>query len=134
MKSPLLTQIGIAVLLWIVATALVIAIAPFIGALPLPVTVPLVTALFIVVGRVLTGVYVERSSNRRPFSGSRLGVVVVVVQQTLDAILVAAWGGRYPNTTIETNGPVLTLLLGGYAAFLLGAALVDVGRGETPGR
>lgn len=134
MNRTLSLQIGIAVLLWIVATALVIVAAPFIGALPLPLTVPAVVVLFVLVGRAFTAVYVERSRDRRPFSGLRLGGVVIVVQQILDAILVTAWGGRYPNTTLETNGPVLTLLLGGYAAFLLGAALIDVGRGQAPGR
>ncbi len=125
MDQDLLRRIGIAVLLWIVATATVIAVAPFVGALPLAVTVPAVVVLFVVVGRAFTAVYVRRSRAGGSLVGVRLGVVVVVVQQTLDAILVAAWGGRYPNTTIETNGPVLTLLLAGYAAFLLGSALVD---------
>lgn len=130
MNNALSTQVGIAVLLWIVATAAVIAIAPFIGAAPLFVTVPTVALLCIAVGRALTGVYVRRSRDRAPFSGARLGVAVVVVQQILDAVLITVWGGRYPNTTVETNGPVLTLLLAGYAAFLLGSALADTRRAE----
>ena len=125
MNKTLLAQVGTAVLLWIVATAAVIAIAPFIGTAPLPITVPAVIAACIVIGRAFTGVYLRRSRDRSPFPGARLGIAVVVVQQILDAILITAWGGRYPNTTVETNGPVLTLLLAGYAAFLLGSALVD---------
>ena len=125
MDKSLATQIGIAVLLWIVATAAIIALAPVIGALPLIATVPVAAALFVAVGRAMARVYVRRSRDERPFLGARLGLVVIVVQQMLDALLVTAWGGRYPNTTIETNGPVLTLLLAGYAAFLLGSALAD---------
>jgi hypothetical protein len=111
-------EIGGASAIWVVATAGVIALAPTLADAPATPTAVAVTALFtglgVLVGRLLPAGF-----------GTRLGIAVVIIGQLLDVVLVLAADGRYPRTDEAGSGRVLLLLLGGYAAFLLGALAGD---------
>ncbi|MFD7551696.1 hypothetical protein [Streptomyces sp. NPDC059816] len=104
--------------IWVAATAGVIALAPTLADTPATLTAAGVAAGFtgigVLVGRLLPAGY-----------GTRLGIAVVIVGQLLDVVLVLAAGGLYPRTDEGGSGRILLLLLGGYAAFLLGALAGD---------
>lgn len=120
MQDTWRARILIALVLWIVFTAVLIPLAPRLGRLPVAVTGTLVVIACYGVGVVLQRVYVRRTGTSDSAAGLRLGATIVVIGQLLDLVLVLGFDGRYPGTTEATNAPILLLLLGGYAGVLAG--------------
>lgn len=121
-SAPWRAEVIAGVLVWVIFTAVVIAVAPLVVALPLPVTAAVVIHACVVIGWVI-----GRSFARvrpRPQAGVRVGVAVVIVGQLLDVLLVVLLGG-YPRAGEAGSVVILTLLLGGYPAALLGATAAD---------
>jgi len=110
-----------ALVIWMIATAVVTALAPTLAEAP---TAP--TAAALAVAFTAVGALVGRLLP--PGYGVRLGIAVVVIGQLLDVAYVVAADGRYPRTDGSGSGRILLLLLAGYAAFLLGTLATRTAR------
>lgn len=118
-----------ALIVWVGFTALVVAAAPVLADVRLLTAAVVFTPACVVVGWLAGRAFAHWRP--RPAAGARLGVAVVVVGQLLDTALVTI-AGEYPRAGTAGSVTVLALLLAGYPAALLGAALADRTHGRAP--
>lgn len=118
-----------AVTIWGVATAAIIPGAPFLGSLPLLVITPIVAIVCLVLGALYVRLFARRENTDER---AKIGSSIAIIGLALDAILVLSFDGQYPNAAPGQGNHILLLLLAGYAAFALGAALPN--RATAPTR